>query len=173
MNINQFKSELADGGARPNLYKVTVPFPVFAGGSAEVRRVSFLCRGAQLPGQTIGNIDVPFMGRQVKIPGDKTFEEWTITVFADGEFVTRNAFEKWNNGIARHSENTGLPISEIYVDATIEQLNRQGETIKTYTMVGAYPSVVAPIEVAFDSNDAIEEFTVTLNYQYWLSDTVS
>ena len=37
-NIQDFKSQLAGGGARPNLYKVIVPFPTFAGGSQETKK---------------------------------------------------------------------------------------------------------------------------------------
>ena len=104
MNINDFKAELGDG-ARANLYKVTLTFPTVAvAGSDVTRKLSFLCKTAQIPGQTIGNIQVPFRGRQIPVPGDRTFEDWTLTVLNDDKFVVRDAFERWHNAISFHSE---------------------------------------------------------------------
>ena len=44
---------------------------------------TFLCRSAGIPASTIGTVEVPFRGRVIKLPGDRTFESWTITVMAD------------------------------------------------------------------------------------------
>lgn len=172
MNLNQFKNELGEG-ARPNLYKVTIGFPLIAGGSNDTRKLSFLCKAAQLPGVTTGTIEAPFMGRQSKLPGDLVFEEWTITVFLDAEFKVRDAFERWSNAMRSHRDNVGLDLSEILADGTVEQLNRQQETIKTYDIREMFPSNLSPVELAYDTNDTIGEFTVTLQYQYWESQTTS
>jgi len=40
--------------------------------------------------------------------------------------------------------------------------------LKTYTFVGIFPVDLSPIDVAWDSNDTIEEFTVTFQYDYWV-----
>jgi hypothetical protein len=96
LGVDDFKSKLVGGGARPNMFKATVNFPGFAGG--EVELTSFLIKAAALPASTIGAINVPFRGRQVIIAGDRTFEPWTITVINDTDFKVRNAFERWMNG---------------------------------------------------------------------------
>ena len=49
---------------------------------------------------TIANIDVPFRGRIFKVAGDRTIENWSITVINDEDFLFRNAFEEWTQQIA-------------------------------------------------------------------------
>ena len=62
LGVDDFKSKLRGGGARPNLFKATINFPGYANGDAEL--TSFLCETAQLPASTLGQIIVPFRGRQ-------------------------------------------------------------------------------------------------------------
>ena len=35
---------------------------------------------------TIGNIDVKFRGRDIKIAGDRTIDAWTVTAYNDTNF---------------------------------------------------------------------------------------
>jgi hypothetical protein len=172
LGVDDFKSKLIGGGARPNLFKATVTYPGYAQGDVEL--TSFMCKGAQLPGSTIAQLDVPFRGRQLKIAGDRTFENWTITVLNDTGMEVRNAMERWMNGINEHVNNTGLSNPTDYqADMTIEQLDKAGNSTKSYTVRGAYPVNVAAIDLSYDSNDAIEEFSVEFAFQYWESDTTS
>ena len=169
-NVDDFKSKLIGGGARPNLFKAIVNFPAYAQGDTEL--TSFMCKGAQLPGSVIAQIDVPYRGRQLKIAGDRTFENWTITVLNDTGMEVRNAMERWMNGMNEHINNTGLSNPTDYqADMAIEQLDKSGNVTKTYTIRGAYPVNVSSIDLSYDTNDAIEEFTVELAYHYWESDT--
>lgn len=171
-NVDDFKSKLIGGGARPNLFKAIVNFPAYAQGDTEL--TSFMCKGAQLPGSVIAQIDVPYRGRQLKIAGDRTFENWTITVLNDTGMEVRNAMERWMNGMNEHVNNTGLSNPTDYqADMAIEQLDKSGNVTKTYTIRGAYPVNVSSIDLSYDTNDAIEEFTVELAYQYWESSTTS
>ena len=172
LGVDDFKAKLTGGGARPNLFKATINFPAYAGGDSEF--TSFMVKGAGLPASTIANIDVPFRGRQLKIAGDRTFEPWTITIINDSEMKARNAFETWMNGINEHVNNTGLQNPTDYqADMTVEQLGKDGEVTKTYTIRGAFPTNVSQIELSYDTNDQIEEFTVEINYQYWESNTTT
>jgi hypothetical protein len=171
-NIDDFKSRLIGGGARPNLFKVTCNFPGYAGGDVEL--TSFMCKAASLPASTIGNIDVPYRGRVIKVAGDRTFEPWTLTIINDNNFVIRDSFEAWMNAINEHQNNTGiLAPADYYTDMAVEQLDRQENVVKKYDIRGAYPSNVAAIELAYDSNDQVEEFTVELQFNYWESNTTS
>ena len=100
--------------------------------------------------------------------GDRTFETWSVTIINDTDFAIRNAMERWSNGINAHSANTGLTSPIQYeADLKVEQLDRNGDSLKTYTFRGAYPINVAAIELDYGTVDAIEEFTVEFNYQYW------
>ena len=172
LGIEDFKSKLRGGGARPNLFKATVNFPGYAGGDVEL--TSFLCKTAQLPASIIANLDVPFRGRQLKIAGDRTFEPWTVTIINDTDFSIRNAMERWMNGINGHQANTGLTNPVDYqADLVIEQLDKDSSILKTYNFRGCFPTNVGAIDVSYETNDAIEEFTVEFQVQYWESATTS
>ena len=172
LGVDDFKSKLRGGGARPNLFKATINFPGYAGGDVEI--TSFLCKAAQLPASIMGTFDVPFRGRQLKMAGDRTFEPWTVTIINDTDFSIRNAMERWMNGINAHQANTGLSNPVDYqADLIIEQLDRDGSTVKTYNFRGCFPTNVAAIDVNYETVDQIEEFTVEFQVQYWESDTTS
>ena len=172
--INDFKAKLAGGGARANQFKVTMPFPGYAQVGGEIEELAFLCRATTIPGMTIGNINVPFRGRNIKIAGDRTIEEWSVTVYNDTNFRLRNAFERWQNGINNMSDNEGLTNPVDYqVDAFVDHLDRNGNTVKSYTLRGAFPTAIAAIELNYDEATAIEQFDVTFNYQYFESNTTT
>ena len=173
-NINDFKAKLAGGGARANQFKVTMPFPGYSQVGGEIEELAFLCKTTALPGMTVGNITVPFRGRNIKIAGDRTFENWTITVINDTNFKLRNAFERWSNGINNATDGEGLTNPADYqVDAFVDQLDRNGATIKSYTLRGVFPTEIAEIALDYGTNDAIEEFGVTFSYQYFESNTTT
>lgn len=172
LGVDDFKSKLRGGGARPNLFKATVNFPAYAGGDVEL--TSFLCKAAQLPASIMNVIEVPFRGRQLKLAGDRTFETWTVTVLNDTDFNVRNAMERWMNGINAHSANTGLTNPVDYeADLIVEQLDKDGTTVKTYQFRGCFPTNVSAIDVNYETVDTVEEFTVEFQVQYWESDTTS
>ena len=86
----------------------------------------------------------------------------------------RNAFERWQNGINNMSDNEGLvnPV-DYQVDAFVDHLDRNGNTIKSYTLRGAYPTSVDAIELDYNTVDAIETFGVTFEYQYFETNTTT
>ena len=173
-NINDFKAKLAGGGARANQFKVTMPFPGYASVGGEIEDMAFLCKATSLPAMNIGNIDVKFRGRDIKIAGDRTIDAWTVTCYNDTNFRLKNAFERWQNGINNMTDNEGLTNPVDYqVDAFVDHLDRNGNTVKSYTLRGVFPTVVAPIELTYDEQTAIEQFDVTFNYQYFESNTTT
>ena len=172
LGIDDFKSKLAGGGARPSLFKATVNFPTFV--DANVELTSFLCKQASIPGSTVGSIEVGFRGRKLKMAGDRTFENLSLTIINDAEYDVRKSFEQWMNGINGHQENTGLvDLNEYSSDVVVEQLRKDGTTSKRYDYRGCFPLSVAAIDLNYGTADAIEEFTVELAVQYWESDTTS
>ncbi len=172
LGVDDFKSKLKGGGARPNLFNCKLNFPAFALGDAEL--TSFMVKGAQLPSSNVTPITVPFRGRQLKIAGDRTFEEWTVTVINDTGFEVRNAMERWMNGINSHNANTGFNDPGDYqTDLTVDQLDKDGLVIKSYQFRSCFPTVISAIDLNYDTVDTIEEFTVTFQVQYWESDTTS
>jgi len=169
LGVDDMKAKLVGGGARPNLFKVTMAFPSYV--TADVSLASYMCKSASLPASTIAPIPVPFRGRQLQIAGDRTFEPWNITVINDTDFNVRNSFEEWMNGINQHEENTGLTQPSSYMaDMIVEQLDKDGTSKKTYNIRGTFPTSLGAIEISYEQENVIEEFTVELQVQYWESD---
>jgi hypothetical protein len=78
------------------------------------------------------------------------------------------------NGMNGHSANTGITNPVDYqADLIVEQLDRDGSTLKTYNFRGCFPTSVGAIELAYATNDTIETFDVSFQIQYWESDTTS
>ena len=173
-NINEFKSRLRGGGARANQFKVTLPFPGYAAVGGETSDLAFLCRATAVPGQTVGNVAIPFRGRVLQIAGDRTFEPWTITVMNDTDFKLYRGFERWMNGINNMTDNEGIANPADYqVDGFIDHLDRNGNTLKSYTYRGLFPIALDSIPLNYNANDTIEEFGVTFQFQYFETDTTT
>ena len=172
LGVDDFKAKLKGGGARSNLFKATINFPGYAAGDVEM--TSFMCKGAQLPQSTVEEVPIAFRGRQLKIAGERTFLPWTATIINDTDFGTRNAMERWMNGINGHTTNVGLVNPTDYqADLIVEQLDRDGTSVKRYDFRGAFPTEVGEIELNYDNTGAIEEFITTFTIQYWESNTTS
>ena len=167
--ISGFKSKLAGGGTRPNLFEVEIAFPEQTAIENDVKDKSrFLIKAAALPASNITPIDVNFRGRILKIAGDRTFDTWTITVLNDVDFSIRSAFEKWMNFINKMSDATGAQDpAEYQPDAYVHQLDRDGSTLRTYKFHDVFPTNISQIDLSYETVDAIEEFTVEMQVQWW------
>lgn len=165
-NINEFKGAMNLDGARPNLFEVVIP--------VYDSKLTFTCKTAQLPGSTLGVVEVPYFGRMVKLAGNRTFAEWTVSILNDEDFVVRNQIEEWMSNINKHETNLATELYDGYsFDGSVLQYSKTGDVIKNYTFVGMFPTDLSPIELDWGSNDTIEEYSVTFTYQYWLSNEVS
>ncbi len=168
-NIDDFKANLIGGGARANQYRVTVTPPPGIAIGLDVRRASFLVTASSLPAQTLGEIAIPFRGRNIYIAGDRTFDDpWTTTFMNDTDFMVRNAMELWSNGINDLANNTGvISPADYQSDLTVEQLDRDDTVLKSYIFRSAWPTSVGAVELTNDTADAIETFEVTWRYQHF------
>src|ERR1035437_39168 len=172
MGIESFISNFA-GGARANRFAVSIIWP--AGVTNPGIPDSIVVSAAQLPACVMGVAHAPYMGRAIPIPGDRTFEDWTITVLNDTTFAHRNAFETWSNLILMNRANIqGTPdYRSITTTLTVNQLDRQDNIIKTFQILNAWPTIVTAIDLAYDQNDTIETYSVTFAYASWQSNTTS
>ena len=180
--ISQFKSQLLGGGARPNLFEVQIPeFPSAVGnvwGDLEQRHLTYLCKASALPAQNIASIDVPFRGRTFKVAGDRTIDNWSVTIINDQRFNLRTAFEQWTEAIAKLDNNMGTVNPNTYMtDAYIYQLGRgatkeaatnagdNSAILATYKFIDIWPITVGDIALSYDTGDTIEEFDVEFAVQ--------
>lgn len=170
LGVNDFKSKLRGGGARPNLFQVILTFPAYVTGDVEL--ASFLIKAAQMPASTMGTIPVPYRGRQLQIAGDRVFEPWSVTVINDTDFKIRQSMEQWMNGINAHQANTGLTNPADYqVDAAVQQLDKDASVLYEYRFRGIFPTAISSIDLSYENVDTIEEFGVEFQIQYWESIT--
>lgn len=172
-NISAFKSNgLVYGGARPSLFSVMLTTPPGIGiDNVSKDKFRFVCRTAQLPESAIGTIEVPYFGRKIKVAGERTFADWSVTVMNDEDFSVRSMFETWNNAMNRMVSNVrdaAISTENYKVDLDVIQYGKDGSTIRAYQLVGAFPSTIGPISLNWDSPNAIEEFTVNFTYDYWI-----
>jgi len=185
--LTNFKSRLEGGGARNNLFEVTLPsFPAAAdefwkqGENEANTKFSFLCKAAQLPASTVASVAVPFRGRELKVAGDRTFEPWTVTIINDEDFGLRTAFEAWMNKLSKLNDATGVTNPTSYMtNAFVKQLGRgkqkfvesndggESAILRTYKFYDIFPTNVSAIELSYDSTNTIEEFQVEFQVQYF------
>ena len=180
--IDDFKANVASDFARPNLFQVDLAFPSgIINNSDLVNLGKFTVRAANLPSSQIGVIEVPFRGRVLKIAVDRTFEPWTITVMNDSAFVLRSAFELWASSIQAYNENFSSAATlgnendstGYFADMSVHQLAKdiksgdKPRVLKSYKFYNIFPSAIAAIDLDYGNNDAIEEFTVEMQVQYW------
>lgn len=158
-SVTDFKGAF-EALAKPTLFKVQ--------GFGTGRQMEFLCKAAQLPASTLGVIEVPYLGRKIKIPGDRVYAEWTVTIVNDETFDLRKYFEDWVQKINHEVTNIGTPAVEaIKEDGSVYQLNNQHNTIVEYKIVGAFPTEVSPVDLSMESNDTVSEFTVNFAFDYF------
>lgn len=180
--IDDFKANVTSDFARPNLFQVDLAFPTgIINNSSLINLGKFTVRAANLPSSQIGVIEVPFRGRVLKIAGDRTFEPWTITVMNDSGFVLRSAFELWASSIQAYNENFTSAATlgnendstGYFADMSVHQLAKdiksgdKPRVLKSYKFYNIFPSAIAAIDLDYGNNDAIEEFTVEMQVQYW------
>ena len=169
-NVSSFLTQVKQG-VRPNMFQVDITFPGTV--EADQTLVSYMCKSAALPASNIGVIEVPFRGRTVKIAGDRTFDNWSATFINDKEMKSRSYFEQWLNQINTHKANTGeIQDPTAYGrSVVIRQLEKDnspaGSEVRSYKLWYAFPISTSAIDLAYDSNDQIEEFSVEFQYSYW------
>ena len=166
--ISEFRGKaLNNAGARANLFDVTMIGASAAGLNAS--EFTFACKAAAIPAMAVGVVEVPYFGRVVKVPGNKTFDNWNVTIINDEGFTIRNGMEKWIAAMGTHIGNVNTATNEnLYGQGVVKQYAKTaGASIATYSFVNIFPVNMSEITLGWDANDAIEEFTVEFAYDYW------
>ena len=172
--LDEFKANLIGGGARANQFRVTFNTPGAIATGLDVRKASFLIKSAALPGQTIGEIAVPFRGRNLYVAGDREFEAWETTVINDTDFNIRNAMERWLNAINDTATNTGLSnVADYTADLTVEQLDRDDTVLKSYILRNCFPVSTSAIDLSYDATTEVETFDITWRYTHFEASAVN
>ena len=191
-SIDQFRGKFAEM-ARPNLFQVSIYLPKTQltplqpvndalvtstqdnegqGTTSLDELTQFMVKAASFPASTIGVVEVPFRGRQLKIAGDRTYEPWSVTVLNDEGFTIRQQMETWAQTIQEYKINgsSAQSTGEYMGRAIVDQLSRDGEIIKQATLEGIWPSNISALDLDWGTNDTPEEYTVEFQVQYWTYD---
>ena len=176
-SISQFRKKgLVDGGSRPNLFSCQFTSAPAGLSNLTQTNFTFLCKIATIPPSTLGVVEVPYFGRMVKVPGNRTFDNLSITVINDEGMAIREDFEAWMGEFNSHqlnassfsTANSGMGTFKITHNN--REMSSSGDLSWTFTNV--FPVALGEIGLDWGSNDTIEEFTVDLAYDYWTSDFV-
>ena len=165
-SISDFRKKgLSAGGSRPNLFSCQFTSAQSGLSAISGTEFTFLCKIATIPPSTLGVVEVPYFGRMVKVPGNRTFDNLSITVINDEEMAINS--HQYND--ARLSAgNSGM--GTFVVTHNNREMNASGD--KKWTFTNVFPVALGEIGLDWGSNDTIEEFTVDLAYDYWTSDFV-
>ena len=156
------------GGVRPNLFRVQIN-----GAPEFFQDMEFLCKATTIPASTVGKVEVPYRGRKLQVPGDRVFEDWNVTLLNDTDWQNRSAVEAWMGRIQAHTANySDFDSGDIgyYGQASVSQLDRQNNIIRTYRME-VFPTSAAAITLDADTNDSVEEFEITFAVNYFTIDS--
>ena len=169
--ITQFRSEISKHKnlARPNLFEVNVTGSR-ASGLASL--MPFMTKIASIPPSTMGVVEVPYFGRQVKVPGNRTFDNLSMTILNDEDFTIRNSIENWMALMNAHVGNTqNETLANLTTDTsvTIKHYGVAGgnDSLGEWKFVNCFPVALGEIALDWGSNDTVEEYTVDWAYDYW------
>ena len=170
MNVELFKGAMKLGGARPDKFSVTISNPVNGIGNVQV---PFMCKAARIPTETLQQFPVKYFGREVKFAGNRTYEDWTVTLYNDEDFSVRNALEEWMNAI---NSPTGFRTLDnasplLYKsDATVTQFSKTFLPLRIYKFYGLFPVSIGEITLDWDNGEQFEQYDVTFAYDYHVVD---
>ena len=169
MQVSNFLNNF-DGGARSNLFSVRLE-GMMAASANPATKFEYHCKASSFPGGTVGVIPVNYRGRVVSIPGDRTYDDWTFTVYNDEKMQLKKSFIEFQELYNDHINNTpnqgsGEDVLQLIrgSNATVSQLDRQGNATLSATLGMCWIDNIASHDVSWDTQDAISEFTVTLKF---------
>lgn len=179
-SVSSFATAIGSG-TRANLFEVSITLGALG---AQAATFNALAKATSIPSATVGLIEVPHLGgRRLKVAGDRSFAEWTVTLMSDESFALRSALEDYQNNlvtlageIVAGSAGSGVTIGNRgtgnRATVVVKQLGDTSNVLRTYTLQNAFASDISTIDLSYDTRDAIEEFTVTWVYDYYTLGTV-
>ena len=156
-DLSTILTNVKNGIAKTNNYKITIP----------EFNLDFHGKGTQLPSSDLGVIEIPYKGRKLKVPGQRTFAEWTVTIMELENMGMRIEMEAWMNALdealtGKLSEKLGTDMPD--VDVAI--LGKNGKPTMSYKLYGVFPTSIASVDLNFDEQTAPLEYAVTFQYSF-------
>jgi hypothetical protein len=169
-SIEQFYSNLPGGGARPALFEVQLTIPVNERRSINLSKFQFLCRATNIPSSTLNIVEQTYFGRALKFAGNRTFEDWPVTIINDEDYSIRDGLEEWSrllNEFVENKRNENYSSTSQYKGTgTITHFGKTGDPIRRYEVNGLIPSSIEAMPLDW-STDEIQTFGVTFAMDYF------
>lgn len=177
--LNEFRNNFF--GVRPNRFLVETRWPTLVSPAPDLSDLFIYVKGADLPGSTIGTINIAWQGRIVKFAGERTYADWVINCY-DSNIPAkdlRTGFERWieaMDGRNDHSLNYNLvsdwvirysdinPGSTVTPDTNTQSPDNFNKAVR---LKNCFPTDLGPITLNYDVADSFSEFTVQIAYDYW------
>ncbi len=157
-NLSDFISKFKIG-ARPNLFRVEI--------DALGEKCQFMCKGAQIPGRSIGKMPIAYLDNQFYLGGDTTYQDWTVTVLMDTDFYVRYRLEEWMNNIKGQGATKGYSGLNYLLDGRVIQMDALGNDVVTYVLYNMYPVDISPVDLSWESTSTIEEFQAIFSFSHF------
>lgn len=175
--LNEFRNRFF--GVRPNRFMVETTWPTGVV-SPNLEDLNIYVKAADLPGTTVGQINVAWQGRVVKFAGERVYADWAINVY-DCNIPAkdlREGFERWMEAMSgrnTHQINYNLVSDWIvrYSDVvsgttqTPENTQSPNNFNKSVRLKNCFPVDLGPVTLNYDLADSFSEFTVQIAYDYW------
>lgn len=143
--------------ARPNRFRVTC---------SKLGNTQLLCKASTAPAMTVGPVDVNYQGRIIKLAGDRTYADWSVTIYGTNSYDIYRAANQWSDLINQPEANTSAIPDAYKEDAIVEQLDRSGSPRYTWELKNVWPTEVGQLDFDWGTNDTPLEFTITLAFDY-------
>ena len=173
-NLDQFRNNLKGGGARAALFEMELRWPAsVTNGPLAASLSRFLVQVSEIPGSVIATFEVPYFGRKLNYMGDRTFAPFTVTIINDENFAIRRALEEWMDRMSGHTSATSQFTQGIQgdggftTDATVTQFGREGNRLRAYKFIGAFPTDLGTIALDWNTTSEVETYTCQFAYQWW------
>ena len=176
---NSFIMKLEQGGARASLFNATINMAGKGSSEGTVSEMKFFCKGIQIPSNAIGVTTVNYMGRAVKLPGNRTYEDLSTTIINDEGYSLRNQIENWMSNLNSHAGNVRLASHVAKLDGytstmILKTFKKTGhQDGDSWSFYNCFPTALDQIDVNWEPNDAVMEYAVTWAYEYWLTGDVA
>lgn len=168
--IFDFAAQL-NSSARPNQFRVHIIFPssLVTNSNSVKQQATFLTHQAQIPSYNTEDCPVYYRGRLIHEAGEKTYEQWSCTIYNSADFAIRTALEQWVSAIHDPEVVRGITDARLFKsNILIEQLDRNDATLRVYKLVGAFPNTTGTIELDYSQGSQIESMTVSFLYDYFI-----
>lgn len=165
---NFYDAAIANDFGRQNLFRV-----IALGGTRFSTQELLYITTTSLPGRTINNITVPFMGLTFNVPGTAQYPNsngWQVTFRMPANLSVRRKLEDWTKSLFDDATSTGsysVPSKDASNQVIIALLDKQGNTLRTYTLFGVWCTSVGDLTLNVTTAGDILEQQATLAYQYW------